>query len=187
MAAPDLIECVPTSSFLIPSLSSPIASTASWRVLITFFDITWLNLPLICTAEICVSLFVVEYPQICCMIDAAKQTRQSVMSPDAICVTVSIFHPSSAIQKWLKHSLWILVHRNCVQGGVILWIIGCFEGWGFLFVIVLLQILWGIHKICRQRIFQVLQVQKLLLIIPRLFSFQVLRWLTFGWPFDALP
>ena len=58
MAAPDLIECVPIWSFVMPSRCSPIATTASRRALITCSDVTCVTLSLSKTAEMGVSAVV---------------------------------------------------------------------------------------------------------------------------------
>jgi hypothetical protein len=111
MAASDLIECVPTSAFFIHSLSSPIASTASQRALITFADVTCVHPSLIITVEMSVSLLVA---QILLTIDAVKQTGQSVTLLDAICVTVSIFSSFFCCSNVIERNLQILI--NCDYG-----------------------------------------------------------------------
>ncbi len=58
MAAPDLIKCVPIWSFVMPSLCSPIATTASRSALMTFSNVTCVILSLIKTAEMGVSAVV---------------------------------------------------------------------------------------------------------------------------------
>ncbi len=58
MAAPDLIKCVPISSFVMLSLCSPIASTASLSALMTFYDVICVILSVITTAEMGVSAVV---------------------------------------------------------------------------------------------------------------------------------
>ena len=92
MAAPNLIKCVPIFSFVIPSQCSPIATTASCKASMTFCNVTCVILSLITIAEIGVSLEVPGLLFMQQMIPAAAQTRQqSVKSPGAICVIVSIF------------------------------------------------------------------------------------------------
>ena len=41
MAAPDLIECVPISDFLIFKVSSPMATIASFMAAVICADVTW--------------------------------------------------------------------------------------------------------------------------------------------------
>ena len=91
MAAPNLIKFVPIFFFVIPSQCSPIATTASCKASMTFCNVTCVILSLITIAEIGVSLEVPGLLFMQQMIPAAAQTGQSGMSPDAICVIVSIF------------------------------------------------------------------------------------------------
>ena len=91
MAAPDLIECVPTFSLLKPSLASPIAPTASRRALIMWSEVTWSIIPWLKNVETGVLSEVPWYFLILFTIAAAALTGQRVSSPDAIWVIVSIF------------------------------------------------------------------------------------------------
>jgi hypothetical protein len=51
MVAPDLIECVPTSSLLMPSFTSPMAPTASLNAFIMCVDVTCLRCPFTVTIK----------------------------------------------------------------------------------------------------------------------------------------
>lgn len=57
IAAPDLMECVPTSPFCIPILFLPTASIAPSSASINILDVTWVICPFISTAETGVSSF----------------------------------------------------------------------------------------------------------------------------------
>ena len=83
-------QCVPTSSFLIPSLASPIAPTVSRSGSITWSDVTCAMIPLLKTDEMGEFWEVPGYFLILFTIAATDQTGQRD-SPDSIWFIVSIF------------------------------------------------------------------------------------------------
>ncbi len=98
MAIPNLIKCMLTSSFLIPSLISPIPTTVSLRVLIMWSDVTWLMMPLLEFVEIGEFGVVPGYFLIIFTIAAATLTGQRIASFEAIIVIGPSFCLSFVVQ-----------------------------------------------------------------------------------------
>ncbi len=91
MAAPDLIECVPTSSFLMPRFTSLMAPTASLDAFIMCVVVTCLRCPFTVTVKMGESWDEPGYFLILLTIAAAPLTRHKWASCDAIRVTLCIF------------------------------------------------------------------------------------------------
>jgi hypothetical protein len=86
IAAPYLIKCVPTSSFMNPSFTSPIAPNASQNVLITWLEVTCLMISWLQTVETGKFWEASGYLLILFTVVDAALTGQSIPSPspDAI-------------------------------------------------------------------------------------------------------
>ena len=113
IAAPDRIECVPTSSFLIPRISSPIDTTAARKAETISFEVMCSMRPYLHTAEIGVSSVAPGYPLIRRMAAAIWRTGHKSTSPDAICVTVSI------LSSFFCHSKVIDTHSAYSSQGLL--------------------------------------------------------------------
>ena len=99
MAAPERMECVPTSVGAMWRKSSPIAETASRNAFAICFDVMWSMRSHLQMAEMGVSLVDPGYDRIRRTMAAAARTGQRVMSPDAIWVVVSFFSSFFCISK----------------------------------------------------------------------------------------
>ncbi len=91
MAAPDLIECVPISDFLMCKTFSPMAAIASFMATITCADVTWSILLKRQKADIGVLSSDPSYDLMRRTMAAAIRTRHMFTAPDACWVTVSFF------------------------------------------------------------------------------------------------
>jgi hypothetical protein len=91
IAAPDLIECVPISDFLIFKVSSPMATIASFMAAVTCADVTWLIRLKRQKADMGVLLLAFSYDLILRTMAAAIRMGHMLMSPDALWVTVLFF------------------------------------------------------------------------------------------------
>ena len=116
IAAPERSECVPTSSTLMPKISSPIDDTAARRAWTISLEVIWsmrLNLQ---TAETGVSDVAPGYPRILRTMAAHRRTGHSRASPDLSWVTVSMrssfFCHSKVIETLSENSIceWLWVN-----------------------------------------------------------------------------
>ncbi len=112
MAAPDLMKCIPMSSFSMPSFTSPMAPTASLNAFIMCVDITCSRCPITVTVKMRESWDEPGYFLIFLTIAAAALTKHRQASCEAIRVTVSIFLSffcclnMRAMQSTNSSSLW---------------------------------------------------------------------------------
>ncbi len=90
IAEPERMECVPTLFVAMWSASSPIAETSSCNTFEICLDVMCSMRSYFQMAEIGVSSFAPGYDRIQRTMAAAARTGHSVMSPEAICVVVSM-------------------------------------------------------------------------------------------------
>ena len=89
IAAPDLIECVPTSDALIPNTSSPIEMTADRRACVISAEVMCSILSCLQIADTGVSSVTPGYPKMRRTTAAHCLTGHRIRSFECICVTVS--------------------------------------------------------------------------------------------------
>ena len=99
MAAPNLIDCMPISDFLMCKTSLPMAAIASFMAAITCADVTWSILLKRQKADIGVVLSDPSYDLMWRTMAVAIRTGHMLTAPDACWVTVSFFSYFFCISK----------------------------------------------------------------------------------------
>ncbi len=113
-------------------------------------------------------------------IAAAALTGQSIPSPEAIWVMMSIFSSFTVFWKSLRHNLRTLVWDGHDQAVWLPGRNGCYKVWQFQHAVVWVDVLWGTHMIALQRRWQRWQVAQLLVQALSYCAYWFGRWWRFG-------